>query len=113
MSCSKKCILVFTIDKFWPPIRDCSASKFAVVGLMDALDKEFHEGDKNPGIHFTTACPVSMSTGMFRTFTSRFDWLLPVMNAGQVADDIVTAILTNKKVTVIPPVALFFHRLTR
>lgn len=78
---------------------------------MDAIDKEVHENDKNRGIHFTTACPVSMSTGMFQTFTSRFDWILPVMNPGQVADDIVTAILTNKKIAVIPPVALFFHKL--
>lgn len=88
-----------------------SASKFAVVGFMDGLDKEVHDGDKNPGIYFTTACPVSMSTGMFQTFTSRFNWLLPILNAGQVADSIIQAILTNQKVAVIPPIALFFHKL--
>lgn len=94
-------------------LTDYCASKFAVVGLMDSLENEIHDGcDKNKDIHFTTVCPSCMSTGMFQTFTSRFDWLLPVLNAEQVAACIMDAILTNKSRVVIPPITLLFHRLS-
>lgn len=90
-----------------------SASKFAVVGLMDSLSKEIRERDANRNIHFTTVCPSSMSTGMFKNLTTRFDWLLPVLKADDVASHTMFAILTNKPFCVIPPVALLFHRLSR
>lgn len=93
-------------------LADYCASKFAVVGLMEALECEIHHGGDNENIHFTTVCPSCMSTGMFKTFTSRFSRLLPVLNAEQVASCIVEAILTNKTRVVIPPITLLFHRLS-
>ncbi|KAG9509386.1 Short-chain dehydrogenase/reductase family 16C member 6 [Fragariocoptes setiger] len=55
-------------------LTDYCASKFAVVGLMEALDKELHDKNTNnyENIYLTTVCPSSMATKMFQTFTSRF-----------------------------------------
>lgn len=90
-----------------------SASKFAVVGLMESLDKEIHYRGANQGINLTTVCPSSMSTGMFQTFTSRFSWLLPVLTADSVAQSIIDAVLANKTFIALPAITLFFHRLSR
>lgn len=92
---------------------DYSASKFAIVGLMDALDKEIHDGGANSNIHLTTVCPSCMSTGMFKTFTSRFEWLLPIMKANDVASGIVEAVLTNKTFVVLPAMSYIFQRLSK
>jgi len=93
-------------------LSDYCASKFAVVGFMEALECELHDGDANPGIHLTTVCPSCMSTGMFKSFTSRFDWLLPVLKPEEVAASTIDAILTNKTRVVVPPITLYFHRLS-
>lgn len=79
---------------------------------MDSLEREIHDRGANKDVHVTTICPSCMSTGMFETFTSRFSWLLPILDAGQVADCIVDAVLTNKSLAAIPPITLFFHRLS-
>lgn len=79
---------------------------------MDSLEREIHDDDANRDIHLTTVCPSCMSTGMFQTFTSKFAWLLPVLNAEQVAECILEAVLTNQRFAAIPPVTLFFHRLS-
>lgn len=93
-------------------LADYCASKFAIVGLMESLDMEIHDGAANENIHFTTICPASMSTGMFKTLTTRFNWLLPVMKANQVASEIIDAILLNKSLVVIPEIALIMHRIS-
>lgn len=90
-----------------------SASKFAVVGLMESLEKEIHDRGANEGVKFTTVCPSSMSTGMFQTFTSRFNWLLPVLTADSVAQSIIEAVLTNRTFIAVPAITLFFHRISR
>lgn len=80
---------------------------------MEALDKEIHDCRANENIHLTTVCPVSISTGMFKTFTSRFTKILPVLTAPQVADSVIDGVLTNKTFVVVPKLTLFFHRLSR
>lgn len=80
---------------------------------MESLEKEIHHGGANENVHLTTICPSSMSTGMFQTFTSRFSWLLPVLKADQVAEQIVESILTNKTFIAIPQITLIMHRLSR
>ena len=90
-----------------------SASKFAVVGLMDSLEREIHHDGANRNVHLTTICPSSISTGMFQTFTSRFNWLLPVLNADQVASRIIDSVLTNKGLVAIPSITLFMYRFSR
>lgn len=97
--------------KFTNPTQN-SASKFAVVGFMDALDKELHDGGLNANVNLTTVCPSSMSTGMFQTFTSRFSWLLPVLSAEQVASRVVDAVKCNEAFIVLPPMSLLFYRLS-
>lgn len=80
---------------------------------MEALENELHDDDSNKNIHLTTVCPSCMSTGMFQTFTSRLNWLLPVLRADEVADRIVDAVLTNKKFIVVPLITLWMHRLSK
>lgn len=89
-----------------------SASKFAVIGLMDSLEREIHDKGANKDIHLTTICPSCISTGMFQTFRSRFSWLLPILDAQMVASYILDAVLTNKSFIAVPPITLFFHRLS-
>ena len=79
---------------------------------MDSLEREIHDKGANRDIHLTTVCPTCMSTGMFQTFTSKLSWLLPVLNAEQVAESIIEAILTNQKFAAIPPITLLFHRIS-
>lgn len=93
-------------------LTDYCASKFAVVGLMESLDYELHDENSNSNINLTTVCPISMSTGMFQTFTSRLNWLLPVLRADEVADCVIDAVLRNKKRIVVPAIALWLHRMT-
>lgn len=93
-------------------LTDYCASKFAVVGLMESLDIEIHDNGANENIFLTTICPASMSTGMFQSFTSRFKWFLPVLNADQVASNVIDAVLSNKTLVVIPNITLFLHRLS-
>lgn len=93
-------------------LADYCASKFAVNGLMESLEKEVHYKGANENVHFTTICPASMSTGMFQTFTSRFDWLLPVLSAEDVTLAIMDAVLTNQILVAVPPITLFLHKLS-
>lgn len=93
-------------------LTDYCASKFAVVGLMEALDMEIHDKGENENIHLTTACPASMSTGMFQSHTTRLSWILPILKANQVAAHIIDAILENRELVVIPRSALHMHRLS-
>jgi len=94
-------------------LTDYCASKFAVVGMMEALEKEVHEGGANKGIRFTTVCPASMTTGMFQTLTSRFSWLMPILNADHVADETMDAVLTNKPFVTVPPVMFYLYQLSK
>lgn len=80
---------------------------------MESLDKEIHDCGANENVHLTTVCPVSISTGMFKTFTSRFSKILPVLTAPEVAGSVIDGVLTDRKFVVLPSLALFFHRLSR
>lgn len=80
---------------------------------MEALENELHADGCNRGIHLTTVCPSCMSTGMFQTFTSRLNWLLPVLRADEVAECVVQAVLRNKKFIAVPLITLWMHRLSK
>ena len=79
---------------------------------MDSLEREIHDMGSNPDIHLTTVCPSCISTGMFKTFRSRFDWFLSVLNAQDVAREIVTAVRTNKSFVAIPSITLLLYRVS-
>jgi short-chain dehydrogenase, putative len=92
---------------------DYCASKFAVIGLMEALDQELHEGGKNQDIHLTTICPLAMSTGMFHSPKTRFPKLFPICTSTEAAAIAVEAILTEQYLVTLPKYAKLFHQIGR
>lgn len=92
---------------------DYCASKFAVVGMMESLDKELHADGKNPEIYFTTVCPLIMSTGMFQFPKTRFSSIFPICTANFAAKQVVKAIRCNDSLITVPKSAIFFHRLAK
>ncbi|GFS70415.1 hypothetical protein NPIL_688751 [Nephila pilipes] len=90
-----------------PKLADYCASKFAAVGLMEALQIEMHsEGRKN--IHTTAVCPFFINTGMFNgASTKLFNTLEPEF----VANEVVNAVLCNKALVLIPKCFHFLYLL--
>ncbi|RWS23589.1 Short-chain dehydrogenase/reductase family 16C member 6-like protein [Leptotrombidium deliense] len=79
-------------------LSDYAASKFAAIGLQESLMLEtLFQGLDN--IHYTTVCPYYMNTGMFTGVQSS---ILPIMEPEVVADEVITAVLTNQKFVFIP-----------
>ncbi|XP_074595225.1 short-chain dehydrogenase/reductase family 16C member 6-like [Brevipalpus obovatus] len=91
---------------------DYCASKFAIVGLMESLEKEIHQNGKFEDIHFTTICPLIMSTGMFQFPKTRFSSIFPICTAFYAAKQVVKAIKRNDSRITIPRSAILFHRLS-
>ncbi|CAG2109440.1 unnamed protein product [Medioppia subpectinata] len=90
---------------------DYCASKFAIIGLMEALEMELRQNEINDGIKLTTICPLAMTTGMFKKPRSRFNWIFPVIDAKYVAKETVNAILRNQTLITVPKNALYFYGL--
>lgn len=83
-----------------PRLADYSASKFAVVGFDESLRLELkHLGSK---VVTTLVCPFFIDTGMFRGVKTRFSWLLPILDADDVAERIVRAIEADRRRLVMP-----------
>nr|UST29446.1 17 beta-hydroxysteroid dehydrogenase 13 [Haliclona caerulea] len=82
---------------------DYCGSKFAAVGLMEALRREVYTMGKT-GISFTTICPSFISTGMFEGVKLKYPSLpgLQVLAPEHVANSIVDAIKKNKIMLLIP-----------
>jgi len=78
---------------------DYCASKFAAVGLHEALSQEL----RGSGIRLTNICPFFINTGMFDGLESRFPGIFPGLEEHNVADRIVRAIQLNEHQVVIPP----------
>lgn len=83
-----------------PRLTDYSASKFAAVGLDEALRLELRRDGRE--IVTTLVCPYYVSTGMFEGVESRFPWLLPILSPEYVAKKIVKAIERNQRRLVMP-----------
>ncbi|KAE8746212.1 hypothetical protein FOCC_FOCC007084 [Frankliniella occidentalis] len=77
---------------------DYSASKFATVGFHESLFTELKVLGYD-GVHTTLVCPYFIDTGMFAGVKPR---LLPMLEPGQAADDIVDAVLTNQVTVTLP-----------
>lgn len=88
-----------------------SASKFAIVGLMEALREELRQ-EKYNEIKLTTINPVAMNTSMFKNPTTRFSFLLPVIDVKTVADRTVDAILKDETSLSVPSIVLWIHRVS-
>ncbi|XP_076333022.1 epidermal retinol dehydrogenase 2-like isoform X2 [Tachypleus tridentatus] len=79
-------------------LTDYCASKFAVVGLEDALRLELKAGGYK-GIKSTLVCPFFINTGMFAgAKPGVFEFLEPEY----VADEIMAAVLINQEILILP-----------
>lgn len=82
-----------------PYISDYSASKFAVIGLTEALRQEFRlEGFKK--INFTCVCPNTVGTGLFEGATMVKGTKL--LTADEVTDKVLKGIKRNKAFVGVP-----------
>ncbi|KAK6959523.1 epidermal retinol dehydrogenase 2 [Biomphalaria glabrata] len=66
---------------------------------------------KKTGVKTTVVCPFYINTGMFTGVKSRFPSLLPLLDADHVVDRIITAVLTNQEMLLIPRSIYLFYLL--
>jgi len=78
---------------------DYCASKFAAVGLDESLRVELHVQGHSEYIKTTVVCPYYISTGMFAGVQSK---LIPILEPEFVADSVISAVLTEKQVLLLP-----------
>lgn len=78
---------------------DYCASKFAAVGLDEALRVELKVRGHSSYIKTTAICPYYISTGMFAGVQSK---IIPILEPEFVADQSVLAIRTNKEIVCLP-----------
>lgn len=81
---------------------DYCASKFAAVGFTESLYMEIQQSKKN--INVTVLCPTFISTGMFEGAKSKYEWLIPILKPEYVVDELVTAILRNQYMVILPKI---------
>ncbi|NXA37156.1 RDHE2 dehydrogenase, partial [Eudromia elegans] len=74
---------------------DYSASKFAIVGMMESIDDELYRAGKD-GIKTTIVCPSFVNTDLVRGVRSYNQFFLPVYEPDYVATRIVDAVQKEK-----------------
>ncbi|XP_054723108.1 short-chain dehydrogenase/reductase family 16C member 6-like, partial [Uloborus diversus] len=79
---------------------DYSASKFAVVGLMEALSEEMRT--EGHDIRFTTVCPLTVDTGMNQNPIAKYPILTPILSIQKAAEEILHAIRTEEFIAALP-----------
>ncbi|XP_061709316.1 17-beta-hydroxysteroid dehydrogenase 13-like [Cydia pomonella] len=78
-------------------------SKFAIRGIMEALENElYEETDGKSNIKFTTICPYTVDTGLAKNPRIRFQKANKMVDAGEAADLIVDAVRRNQWTITIP-----------
>ncbi|WKX90977.1 hypothetical protein Q1695_009654 [Nippostrongylus brasiliensis] len=89
-------------------IVDYSASKFGAFGFQEALENEMYERGRRH-IHFTTVCPSYIGTPMIK------DIKLPsthnILSSDSVAEEIVYAVLTGRRIVLLPRKAYLLYAL--
>merc|ERR1712130_782894 len=78
---------------------DYCSSKFAAVGLDEAFRVELAVQGHSDYIKTTVVCPYYISTGMFAGVQSK---LIPILEPEFVADNVISAVLTNKQIVLLP-----------
>ncbi|GIX99529.1 hypothetical protein CEXT_729301 [Caerostris extrusa] len=81
----------------WLYLTDYSASKFAILGMMESLEEDMRHLGLSDRIHFTTACPITINTGMNQNPTTRLPSLVPILKVEETAEIIVHAIQRNEE----------------
>merc|ERR1739838_679876 len=79
---------------------DYCASKFAAIGMSEALAMELHATNKT-GVHVTIICPFYIDTGMFKGVKSG---IVPMIKADDAVEAIVDGVLRNKSHVIMPSV---------
>ncbi|CAF1566332.1 unnamed protein product [Adineta steineri] len=79
---------------------DYCSSKFAAVGLHEALTAELHSLNRD-GIKTTLVCPTFINTDMFQGLTIKGK-RAPVVEPEYIADKIIKAIRTNQHTLLVP-----------
>ncbi|XP_008590893.1 PREDICTED: short-chain dehydrogenase/reductase family 16C member 6-like [Galeopterus variegatus] len=82
-------------------LTDYSASKFAAFGLAESLFLELNMVKKSE-VKTTIICPYFIKTGMFEGCTTKYPFLLPILEQEYVAKKIFNAILEEQVYVVIP-----------
>ena len=78
---------------------DYCSSKFAAVGIDDALKVELKVQGHDEYIKTTVVCPYYISTGMFAGVQSK---IIPILEPDHVAESAVQGIITNKPQVIVP-----------
>ncbi|XP_071496070.1 protein dhs-3-like isoform X2 [Diadema antillarum] len=86
---------------------DYCASKFAAVGLDDALFNELHY-TKKTGVKCTCVCPFYINTGMFDGVKAKRNLLVDILEPEYVVKQIMTAVRTNRRTLILPKSLYFF-----
>ncbi|CAF0968960.1 unnamed protein product [Rotaria sordida] len=94
---------IFGVSK----LTDYCSSKFAAIGLHDALTAELKQM-KRDGIQTTVVCPTFINTGMFQGVSTSAT-CVRVLNENYVCDSIVNAIRRNKRFIMLPPHTTLFY----
>ncbi|XP_021244752.1 epidermal retinol dehydrogenase 2-like [Numida meleagris] len=87
-------------------LSDYSSSKFAIIGMMEAIDSELYHAGKY-GIKTTIICPYFVNTELARGIQTQNSVLIPVYEPEYVARRIVDAIQKEKMYLFMPPALRF------
>lgn len=88
------------------------ATKFAVRGLMEALDEELRTDKKNE-VKTTTIYPFMVNTGLCKNPYNRFEKYFPMVQAGDAAKAIMDAQRRELKDVSIPKFIFYTDRILR
>lgn len=86
-------------------LTDYCSSKFAAVGLEEALRLELN-CDGYDGIHSTVVCPYYISTGLFAGIGRS---LIPILTPEYVVNETVKAIRVNQEVLFLPMIVYWIY----
>jgi all-trans-retinol dehydrogenase (NAD+) len=81
-------------------LSDYCAGKFAAFGFNESLRMEFRR--MKSAIKTTVVCPFFIDTGMFDGVKTRFHLLLPILKSKYATKKIVSAVLKNRRLLIMP-----------
>ena len=81
-------------------LSDYCASKFAAVGFDESLRVELKR--QGSPVRTTVVCPYFIDTGMFDGASTRFPWLLPILQPDDVVRRIMQAVEGNRSRLIMP-----------
>jgi len=81
-------------------LSDYCAGKFAAFGFDESLRMEFKR--MKSAVRTTVVCPFFIDTGMFDGVKTRYPLLLPILKSEYATKKIVSAVLKNKRLLIMP-----------